>query len=506
MDLLALGVLIGLLAGVPHRRDRHRRRRLILRLAPNSAAGNVETVPASHVRPLLTVFLGWLWVMAGANLAAPLYAVYAGDFGFSGIVLTTVFATYAVTLVITLLLAGRLADRVGRRPVILAGLVVAAIALVLFTAASATWWLYAARALQGVAVGLISGPATAALVEIDPLRDRARPALLAGLAQAVGSGLGPLLSGCLAQWAPAPLHTPYLVGLAGIAVAAAFVWTLPDGVRSEEPWRVQWPRVPHAIRADFLRLGLTAGLVWASLALYLSVVPSYVAGLLSTANLALLGANSAVACFASAGAQVWTQRHGGDRHRWQAVGLALLAVGLIVLIAVALVAAPIAGVAQQVAVLTAAVRAVVQLTVVALALRGVFAAPVAVIGVVALMFGVATWTAAPPLDYARHARAVVVSCALGASVAIGVVVGLPTLTRDVRTLVAVSGIILGGTIAAATPRGRVGAADGMRARRDEIEAWLSIGASMHEAVRPISATSRSKRWCRHWTRRGPSGS
>ena len=108
-----------------------------------------------------------------------------------------------------------------------------------------------------------------------------------------------------------PSAHPYLVGLAGIAVAAAFVWTLPDGVRSEEPWRIQWPRVPHAIRADFLRLGLTAGLVWASLALYLSVVPSYVAGLLSTANLALLGANSAVACFASAGAQVWTRGTAG---------------------------------------------------------------------------------------------------------------------------------------------------------------------------------------------------
>jgi MFS family permease len=286
----------------------------------------------SYARPLLTVFLGWLWVMVGANLAAPLYAVYAGEFGFSGIVLTTVFATYAVTLVATLLVGGRLADRVGRRPVILAGLVVAAIALVLFTAASATWWLYAARALQGVAVGLISGPATAALVELDPQRDRARPALLAGLAQAVGSGVGPLLSGCLAEWAPAPLHTPYLVGLAGTAIAACFAWALPEGQRSEEPWRIQWPRVPHAIRRDFARLGLTAGLVWASLALYLSVVPSYVAGLLSTENLALLGANSALACFASAATQVWTQRRGGDRRGWQAIGLCLLAAGLLLMI------------------------------------------------------------------------------------------------------------------------------------------------------------------------------
>lgn len=295
-------------------------------LAHGQAAGT------SYRRPLLTVFLGWLWVMAGANLAAPLYAVYAAEFGFSGIVLTTVFATYAVTLVATLLVGGRLADRFGRRPVILTGLLVAAGALVVFTVATDTWWLYAARALQGVAVGLISGPATAALVEIDPQRDQARPALLAGLAQAVGSGVGPLLSGGLAQWAPAPLHTPYFLGLAGIGVAGAFAWSLPERTRSEEPWRIQWPRVPESLRTDFLRLGVTSGLVWASLALYLSVVPSYVAGLLHTGNLALLGANSALACFSSAIAQLWGRRHRSPRRLGQALGLALLAVGLVLMV------------------------------------------------------------------------------------------------------------------------------------------------------------------------------
>ncbi|HEX3932819.1 MAG TPA: MFS transporter [Nocardioides sp.] len=305
-----------------------------------------DTAPprdTAYRRPLLTVFLGWLWVMAGANLAAPLYAGYAARFGFSGIVVTTVFATYAVTLVATLLVCGRLADRVGRRPVILAGLAVAGVALVAFSLATATWWLYAARALQGVAVGLISGPATAALVELDPQRERARPAMFAGLAQAVGSGLGPLVGGCLAQWAPAPLHTCYLVGLCGTALAAGYALTLPERSPGQEPWRIQWPRVPDDIRPDFARLGLTAGLVWASLALYLSVVPSYVATLLSTDDLALLGANSALACFASAATQVWSRRRtstshgsGSDGRRLQAAGLLLLAAGLSLMVASAL--------------------------------------------------------------------------------------------------------------------------------------------------------------------------
>jgi len=297
-----------------------------------TSPGRRRESEVAHVRPLLTVFLGWLWVMAGVNLAAPLYAVYAGRFGFDGIVLTTVFAVYAVTLVATLLLCGRVADRFGRRPVILAGMLVACVALVVFAVAQSTGWLYAARALQGVAVGLISGPATAALVEIDPEREARRPAMLAGVAQAAGSGLGPVISGCLAQWAPEPLHLSYLLGLVGTVGAAGFICALPEREHGEEPWRIQWPRVGEEIRADFLRVGLTAGLVWGSLALYLSVVPSYVAELLSTGNLAVLGANSALACLASATTQVWARRRRSQVHRSQTIGLRVLATGLVLLI------------------------------------------------------------------------------------------------------------------------------------------------------------------------------
>jgi hypothetical protein len=83
---------------------------------------------------------------------------------------------------------------------------------------------------------------------------------------------------------------------------------------------------------DFWRLGLTGGLVWASLALYLSVVPSYVAELLDTDNLALIGANSALACFASAVTQIVAHRHPTPRRLTQAVGLTVLAAGLVVLV------------------------------------------------------------------------------------------------------------------------------------------------------------------------------
>jgi putative ABC transport system permease protein len=166
-----------------------------------------------------------------------------------------------------------------------------------------------------------------------------------------------------------------------------------------------------------------------------------------------------------------------------------LAGGLILLITLACTALTVAGVMQRRAVVTASLRAAVQLAIVAAALRGVFAAPLAVIGVVTLMFLVATWTAGRRIKSHQSAyRAVVIACAAGSATAIGIVVGLPMLQRDLRTLVAVSGIVIGGSMTAATLTGRR-LADSLQRRREEVEGWLAIGATPREAVRDLARAS-----------------
>ena len=293
---------------------------------------------SNSLRPSLSVCVAWLVLMAGVNLATPLYAVYAQRFGFSSFVLTAVFATYAVVLVPALIVFGRLSDRFGRRPVVLVGLGLACVALWLFVAADGTGWLFAARAVQGLAVGTISGAATAALVEIDPDGNRRRAALLAGLAQAGGSAAGPLLAGVLAQWAPWPRQLCYVVGFGATLCAALLIVRIPEPVdRAREPWRVQLPRVPAHLRVPFVRVSLTAAIAWAAMGLFLSIIPSYAADLLDSDNLALLALVAALALLASCAAQIVVTYRGGRPARDQAVGLALLGAGLVVLI----VAAPL---------------------------------------------------------------------------------------------------------------------------------------------------------------------
>jgi predicted MFS family arabinose efflux permease len=271
-------------------------------------------------------------LLLGANLASPLYAVYRERFGFNSLVLTLVFAVYALVLAPSLLLFGELSDRIGRRPVILGGLVMGTIALALFALATSVAWLFAARVVQGVSVGMAGGAATAALVELDPEGDRRHAALLATLAQTVGGAVGPLLTGVLAEWLPAPRVLSYLVGMLGCLAAAALLLAVPEpGDPRGGAWRVPRPSVPKDIRAAFTRVAVTGAAVWAVVALFFSVVPSFATERFGTHNLAVLGAISAVVLICSSISQV-AVRDSIEPHIAQAAGLGLLTAGLALLV------------------------------------------------------------------------------------------------------------------------------------------------------------------------------
>jgi putative ABC transport system permease protein len=169
-----------------------------------------------------------------------------------------------------------------------------------------------------------------------------------------------------------------------------------------------------------------------------------------------------------------------------------LAIGLVVLAGIAVAVLTVARVGQRRAVLVASVRAVLQLGLVALALRGVFAKPQFVVLAVAVMFTVASWTATRRLrGFDRPGRAVVLAVGAGAAVSIGLICGVPILDRSVRTLVAVSGIVIGGTMTAATLTGRR-LLDGLRRRREEVEGWLALGATPRRAVADIARDAASE--------------
>lgn len=134
----------------------------------------------------------------------------------------------------------------------------------------------------------------------------------------------------------------------------------------------------------------------------------------------------------------------------------------------------------------AVVRAAVQLSVVGLLLRGAITQPAAVGFVLLVMLTVATRTAArrmPDTDGAWPA--VAAACVAGVGTSLLVVFGLGVLPLDSRYVVAAGGIVVGASMTGTTLAGRR-LHDGLIARREEVEAWLALGATMRYAVADIA--------------------
>src|SRR5690349_22371887 len=117
--------------------------------------------PAALRRRLLSPSLAYALVASVVGLAlfasitpSPLYGTYRELWGFSPLVLTLVYGTYAFGVLASLILAGRLSDEVGRRPVLLVALGGLMVTSVVFMLADSVAWLFVARGLQGIATGL----------------------------------------------------------------------------------------------------------------------------------------------------------------------------------------------------------------------------------------------------------------------------------------------------------------------------------------------------------------
>ena len=92
-------------------------------------------------------------LLASSAAATPLYRVYQTTFGLSQLTVTMIFASYVFSVLAALLVVGSLSDFVGRKPVILAALILNIIALFVFMRADLAAALILARVIQGLAVG-----------------------------------------------------------------------------------------------------------------------------------------------------------------------------------------------------------------------------------------------------------------------------------------------------------------------------------------------------------------
>jgi predicted MFS family arabinose efflux permease len=177
------------------------------------------------------------------TLAMPLFTTYAARDGGGASGLAAAFIAYAATLIVTAPLLGGLSDRIGRKPCVLAALVLAGLSTLALVVAPGLPALALARMLQGLAIGLVAGGATAWAAELSggPEAGR-RAARVMAFATAGSYGAGALATlGALALLGEAEPPVTFWAHLVAVAVLAVVAARLPD---RRAPDRVAWLRVP----------------------------------------------------------------------------------------------------------------------------------------------------------------------------------------------------------------------------------------------------------------------
>ncbi|WP_433430454.1 MFS transporter [Nonomuraea sp. CA-141351] len=241
--------------------------------------------------------------LAASAMPSPLYKLYAATWHLQTSTVTLIYATYCFGVLVSLLVFGRVSDSWGRRPVILLGLLGLLASMVIFMVAGGEAWLFAARAVQGLATGIAISAAGAALLELYQGGNPAKASLYNVVASALGVGVGGLLGAVLVQYAPGPLVTPFIVLAALIVLLLLGMLTVPETVTgaSRTGFRIAAPGVPRQIITPFTLAVLGITCAWSIIGIYLGLVGTLAPALLHTksslaAGLAILalGGTSAV--------------------------------------------------------------------------------------------------------------------------------------------------------------------------------------------------------------------
>lgn len=278
--------------------------------APTSAA---LAQPKPRQMILVAFLVAAVFVLS--NSPTPLYVRWQTQLGFSAGTLTLIFAAYIAGLLLTLLFVGQLADRFGRKPVLIPGLLLAMVSCFLFAVADSVILLGVARFLAGAAVGVIVSAGMAAVVDLGGATRKKQASLAASVAMVLGSSLGPLLAGIFALVSPEPVVPLFTTELFILACALAVAGALPlkryhslagheDG--TEHTWRL--PQVPRQYR-KYLLFGIAVfapGITATSFVL--SLGPSLLTELLNVNSSLISGGMACIMFLAAAGVQFGVAR------------------------------------------------------------------------------------------------------------------------------------------------------------------------------------------------------
>lgn len=229
-------------------------------------------------------------VLWSSGAPSVLYPIYAEKWGLSSAIITLVFASYQLALIVVLPLFGNLSDQFGRRLVMIWGVGLIAASAIAFAIAPNVAFLFLGRVLQGAGSGLAMGAATASLVENNTTGNPRLASSLATVSTAAGLTLALVLSGVFARFAPMPLLWSYLLLVAlTVITVIALALTPDDRPVQTEKWRPRALRLLPELRLSFSIATLSVSIAYCAGAIFLSLGAHMIGQFSGTTDTALVG-------------------------------------------------------------------------------------------------------------------------------------------------------------------------------------------------------------------------
>lgn len=258
--------------------------------APWNTVSRPRNIPARSF-----VALAIMVALLNSTAASPLYGVYRAHWSLDTFTISAIFAVYAGGTLLSLLLLGRLSDRLpDRRIVIVAALLVVIAGALVFGTATDLHALFIGRFLAGFGTGAVTGAANAALIELDPRLDTRRSAVLATSVFTIGCAVGPAISSLCLALDFDPLRLPFLIiaGLALIALAGLAIapWRpMRFTETTSDPFQPAGHVADPARLAAFSIAAAAVFIAWSVGSSFASLGPSFVHELLHLPSMAAAG-------------------------------------------------------------------------------------------------------------------------------------------------------------------------------------------------------------------------
>ncbi len=187
-------------------------------------------MPVSRSR-LGVIFLTVFIDLVGFGIILPILPYYAQRFGAAGLGFGALVGVFSLMQFLATALLGRLSDRVGRRPILLATTLINATGYILFAYAGSYAVLFVARLISGFAGGNISA-AQAYVADVTSAEERSKGMGLIGAAFGLGFIVGPAVGGLAGHYGGHVAPGLVAAGLSLANFVSAYL-ILPESLRQE---------------------------------------------------------------------------------------------------------------------------------------------------------------------------------------------------------------------------------------------------------------------------------